>query len=230
MTSFMCLEREDSFQREVILKVFKFFINDNDNKFVKVRLKDNCSLNINSAFFKVFSSTFSSILSENSSENLEVIIPDFDEVTFISLIDILTEGTTTRRTFLREDIHEIKCLAACFGIDMNNLRTDPQDQKIEPRPQSLQIRSLSRHFVDAEVPNVLIDDEERMDDELELSSPNVLEITYSDVSDDEDIRVDLHISPVVRTAFANVLSNGAEAVVTNKVVAKEPGPISYRTS
>jgi len=127
----------------------------------------------------------------------------------------LTEGTTMQKTFLKEDIHEIQCLAACFGIDMNNLRLD-QHQKIEPHPQSLQIRSLSRHFVDAEVPNVLvIKDEEMMDDELRLSSPNVLEITYSDVSDEEDIRVDLHISPTVRTAFTDVPANGAGAVVTN---------------
>ena len=173
MTSFIFLDKGESIQREVILKAFKSFIDNNDNKFVKVRLKDNCSLNINSAILKVFSSTFSSILSKNSSENLELILPDFDEVTLISLIDILTEGTTRRKTFLKEDIHEIKCLAACFGIDMKNLKLDPQDPKIEPRPPSLQIRSLSRHFVDAEVPVVdLSDDEEIIDVELEHSSPD----------------------------------------------------------
>ena len=58
-------------------------------------------------------------------------LPDFDEVTFISLKDILTEGTTTEKNFLQEDIHEMKYLDAFFGNDMNNLRVDPQVQYIE---------------------------------------------------------------------------------------------------
>ena len=57
-----------------------------------------------------------------------------------------------------------------------------------------------------------------MDDELELSSPNVLEITYSDVSDDEDIRVDLHISMIIRTAFANVLPNEARLELLSPIL------------
>ena len=73
-------------------------------------------------------------------------LPDFDEVTFISLKNILTEGTTTEKNFLQEDIHEMKYLDAFFGNDMNNLRVDPQVQYIERCRQSQQIRSLSTFY------------------------------------------------------------------------------------
>ena len=50
-----------------------------------------------------------------------------------------------RKILVKEDIHEFKCVAVCFGIQMKNLTVD-QDEKIIRK-----IRSLSRHVGGAEV-------------------------------------------------------------------------------
>merc|ERR1712133_140588 len=92
------------------------------------------------------------------------------------------------------DVLDIKCLAQCLRIVMNNLEFT-QD---ETRTSSLRIRIMSEQFVDAEVPNDLVKNEKDNHDdddvyeedvtvvEQQPSASNVIEILSDNDEDQSD--------------------------------------------
>ena len=197
MPSFVFFEKDESIHKELIQMTYKSWLSDDyNNDLIRIILKDSKKVRVKMSIFKLFSSSFSSLLSANSSDNSVILLPDFDEKCLNFLIDILTEGTTTAKAFINpsglDEVKEIKCLAQCLGVDVSNLVVIEQNQKIQPM-QSFRIKTFSHVFNYAEVPNILLDatkgnndDEEDVTDVDQLS-PNLLE-TIS--SDDEEALMD----------------------------------------
>ena len=94
MPSYLFLERDGNIHKELIQKVYKSWIDDNNEEMIRVILKDNQEVKVHLSIFKLFSSSYSSLLSTYSSGKSAILLPDFDEECLNCLIDILTEGTT----------------------------------------------------------------------------------------------------------------------------------------
>ena len=115
MQSLTFLE-DERIHRDLIQKAYESLISDHGD--VTVIMKDNKKVKAaSSALLKVFSSTIKSIMTEKCSDDLVVVLPDFDEKHFTCLIDILTEGTTMLKTMknVYEDIEKITDLSEYLG-------------------------------------------------------------------------------------------------------------------
>ena len=195
MPSFVFFEKDESIHKELIQMTYKSWLSDDyNNDLIRIILKDSKKVRVNLSIFKLFSSSFGSLLSANSSVNSVILLPDFDVECLNCLIEILTEGTTRAKTFKNpnDEVKDIKCLAQCLGIDLRNLMLE-QNLKILPK-ESLRIKTFSHIFNYAEVPNILSDAskgnnivEEDMTNLNQPSPGNLLEMMSGD---DEEALMD----------------------------------------
>ena len=197
MPSFVFFEKDESIHKELIQMTYKSWLSDdNNNDLIRFILKDNKKVRVNLSIFKLFSSSFSSLLSANSSDNSVILLPDFDERCLNCLIEILTEGTTAAKTFKnpKDEVKDIKCLAQCLGIDLSNLMLE-QNLKIQPKvKESLRIKTFSHILNYAEVPNILSYAQKRNNDEEEgmtnLNQPSPGNLIEIGSGDDEEALMD----------------------------------------
>ena len=194
MPSLAFLEKDKSTHGDLILRAYKSFVSDEYENVIYVIMGDNKKVSVNGSLFRVFSPLISSILSDNNPKEVpEIILPDFSEEEFTWLIEILTQGSTRLKNIGSLDVLDIKCLAQCLGIVMNNLEFT-QD---ETRTSSLRIRIMSEQFVDAEVPNDLVKNEKDNHDDDDVyekdvtvveqpSASNVIEILSDNDEDQSD--------------------------------------------
>ena len=95
MPSYVFLEKDENIHNELIQKIYNSWLSDdNDDDLIRVILKDNQEVKVHLSIFKLFSSSYSSLLSTYSCGKSAILLPDFDEECLNCLIDILTEGTT----------------------------------------------------------------------------------------------------------------------------------------
>ena len=162
MPSYAFLERDENTHGGLIQKAYNYLLSDNEKNEIQVILKHDKKVSVNGSILRLFSPFISSILSDNLSSVLEIILPDFCEKHFRCLVEILTEGTTTTDSFKDASVavKKIKSLAKCLNINMGNLLSI---EVRSPPIGNLTIRNLSQQFIDSEAPNLL---EENEDEEV----------------------------------------------------------------
>lgn len=161
MPSYLFLERDGNIHKELIQKVYKSWIDDNNDEMIRVILKDKREVKMPLSVFKMFSS-YSPLLNSENIGKSAIFLPDFGEECLISLIEILSNGVSKRQSLKdpREAVEETKLLARSLGIEVRNLHPTPI-LGIKPFAQLL-----------ANVPNIMVgatDGKKKVDDKMQGS-------------------------------------------------------------
>ena len=120
--------RKDEVHKDLITEAYNSFICNDTRNVLSFTLQDNCIFkNVNSSMFRVFSPLISSILQDIPEARGDIILPDFDEETFRDLIEILSFGYT--RSLDNLPLNNLKSLAKCLSISMDNLSLDVRTSK-----------------------------------------------------------------------------------------------------
>jgi len=122
------LSRKDEVHKDFITDSYNSFICKDTRNVLSFTLQDNCIIkNVNSSMFRVFSPLITSILQDIPEAGGDIILPDFDEESFRDLIEVLSFGYT--RALDDMSLNNLKSLAQCLSISMDNLSSDVRTSK-----------------------------------------------------------------------------------------------------